>query len=120
MRFMSMEPTSKSVWLRRACTLKLVKSSTSAMARQRAAFHLRQIAFAICSPEETRATPNLANELGAALFRLPIGALAHKHAQATRDTVDGDDVEIGEQRLRVFSRRISNVERLWPFSPISW
>ena len=71
---------------------------------QRRFFHLLQIALALIARRDARHARNLADELGAALFRFPIGTFAQEHAKATRDTVDGDDVEIGEQRLKVFQQ----------------
>ena len=72
--------------------------------RQRSLLHLRQIALALIAGGYAGNARHLTDEIGAALLGLPIGALAQKHAQATGDSMDGDHIEIGEQRLKVFEQ----------------
>ncbi len=72
--------------------------------RQRRLFHLRQIALALVTGGYTGDARHLADEVGTALLGLPVGALAQKHAQSAGNSMDGDHIEIGEQRLKVFEQ----------------
>ena len=55
-RFMSIDPTAKSVWLRRAATLKLANSPASRIARS-AASAITSRSRSHLKPLDTRATP---------------------------------------------------------------
>ena len=85
--------------------------------RQRSLLHLRQIAFALVAGGYAGNAGHLADEVSAVLLGLPIGALAQKHAQATGDSMDGDHVEIGKQRLKVFEQAHLERGAIVPLQP---
>ena len=118
-RFMSIEPVAKSVWLRRAATLNESKSPASAMASI-AAFAMTSRSRSHLNPHDTRATPGTWAARSAASFAVcqsqPSRRNTHSRPAMRWIVTTGKGLSSAS---RFLSSLISNVERLWPFRPIS-
>ena len=120
MRFMSMEPISKSVWLRRAATLNDENSPASSMAA-RAARAISSKSRGHLNPHDTRAVPGTCPIRSAAAFAVsqPVPSFKNTHKRpAIRWIVTTGNAPSSASRF--LSSLVSNVARLWPLSPISW
>ena len=118
--FMSIEPVAKSVWLRRAATLNESKSPASAMAAT-AASVMTSRSRSHLKPHDTRATPGTLPMRAAASFAVshavPSRRNTHRRPAMRWIVTTGKGLSSAS---RFLSSLISNVERLWPLSPISW